>query len=66
MTTKNNEKQTIQTLLPLLLIAIGVLLMIFKIVVDSEPGAIPLLLILAGAVWYGFKRWAFQSGNEAK
>ncbi|NOT73573.1 MAG: hypothetical protein HOP08_01505 [Cyclobacteriaceae bacterium] len=41
-----------KTLLPLLIMIIGVLLMAFKIYADSEPGAIPLLLIIAGAGWY--------------
>lgn len=36
-------------LLSILITAIGILLMIYMITVESEPGAIPLLLILLGA-----------------
>ncbi len=34
------------------LVALGIILMIMKIFVDSEPGAIPLLLILVGSAGY--------------
>jgi hypothetical protein len=49
---------------PCLLWVIGVLLMIFKIAVDSEPGAIPLLLIVVGVGWYTLK--LFRRGRRAK
>lgn len=34
------------------LVVLGVMLMIMKIIADSEPGAIPLLLILVGTAGY--------------
>ena len=34
------------------LIAVGLALMVMKIYADSEPGAIPLALILFGIGWY--------------
>lgn len=43
-------------LIPLSLVAIGAALMAFKIVEDSEPGAIPLLLVLLGGAWYFIRR----------
>lgn len=39
-------------LIPLSLVAIGAALMALKIVEDSEPGAIPLLLVLIGGAWH--------------
>ena len=45
-------KSDMHRLLPILVIIVGVVLMIGKIVVDSEPGGIPILLILLGAGWY--------------
>jgi hypothetical protein len=36
----------------ILVIAVGVVLMVGKIYADSEPGAIPLLLIVLGAGGY--------------
>lgn len=55
-----------QTLLPKLIMVVGILLMVFKIFADNEPGAIPLLLILVGAVWYFVKRVQLRSQNRIK
>ncbi|WP_421773678.1 hypothetical protein [Gracilimonas sp.] len=41
-----------QKLFSALMILIGFIILIFMIVVEDEPGAIPLLMILAGAVWF--------------
>ncbi len=35
-----------------LLLGVGLLLLAFMVTVESEPGALPLALILAGAVWH--------------
>ena len=35
-----------------LLLAVGLLLMAFMIVTEDEPGALPLGLVLIGAVWH--------------
>jgi hypothetical protein len=40
------------TFAPKLLIAIGLALLAYMIVVESEPGLVPLLLIGAGIGWY--------------
>jgi hypothetical protein len=42
----------IHNLLSLVMIAHGSVLMIYMIVVEDEPGAVPLLLILLGIGWY--------------
>ncbi len=52
MKTNNSKKQKVQIMLSVLIIVIGVVLMILKIIADSEPGAIPLLLIVLGIAWY--------------
>jgi len=64
MKTDPSSKPMTQTLLPVLTMAIGVLLMVFKIVADSEPGAIPLLLIVVGAAWYFIKRFRLRAQAE--
>ena len=46
----------LQLILPLIVLAIGVVLMTGKIYADSEPGLIPLLLVVIGTVWYCFAR----------
>jgi hypothetical protein len=38
-------------LLPLLLLLIGVALMAYMIVAEGELGAVPLLIVIAGAGW---------------
>lgn len=38
--------------LSLVVLAIGLALMAFKIYADSEPGAIPLALVLLSTGWY--------------
>lgn len=44
--TTNSQRR-----LALVVTGIGLVLMIGKIIFDSEPGAIPLLLVLAGGGW---------------
>lgn len=41
----------IQRILSTMMILVGLLLMSVKITSDSEPGAIPLLLVAVGTVW---------------
>ena len=38
-------------LLPVLLILVGFALMTYMIVVEDEPGALPLLLVIVGMGW---------------
>ena len=52
MTTTKSESQKINILLPITTIAIGLVLLTYMITVESEPGAIPLLLILVGTIWF--------------
>lgn len=51
MKTDKARKLKKHSLLPVLIIIIGFGLLLFMIVVEDEPGAIPLLLIIAGTVW---------------
>lgn len=57
MKTDNTKKLKIHSLLSVLTGVIGVALLIFMIVVEDEPGAIPLLLIVAGTGWYVITRY---------
>jgi hypothetical protein len=49
---KSNGQFKVQAFLSALTILIGLLLMVVKIVADSEPGAIPLLLVVLGVGWF--------------
>lgn len=53
----DTTKIPMQKILSLLILVVGLALMIMKIYADSEPGAIPLALVLVGAIWYSFARW---------
>jgi c-di-AMP phosphodiesterase-like protein len=52
MKTDDSNKLKMHRIISLIIIIIGILLMMMKIFEDSEPGAIPLLLIIVGAGWY--------------
>lgn len=52
METLHTKFLKMHKLLSLITILAGFLLMIFMIAVEGEPGAIPLLLITAGTIWY--------------
>ena len=41
-----------QTRLALAVLLIGAALMAFMITVESEPGLLPIVLVLAGATWF--------------
>lgn len=60
----NNKKHIGHKLLSLLIFGIGICLLIFMIITEDEPGAIPLLLILIGAGWYLFTRVKLQSQHS--
>ncbi|KHJ38555.1 hypothetical protein PBAC_13500 [Pedobacter glucosidilyticus] len=38
-------------MMPFITLAIGILLMVFTISVEDEPGALPLFLVLISLVW---------------
>ena len=50
-----------QKVLAALTIAIGIVLMSGKIYADSEPGAIPILLVVLGTGWYLLARVLAES-----
>jgi len=51
MNTDNKLPSTMHTIFPIILLVIGLFLLVFKIYADSEPGALPLFLLLVGTVW---------------
>lgn len=59
---KNNvDKIQMNSLLSVLTMIIGIALLVFMIIVESEPGAIPLLLIITGVGWYVITRYRLGS-----
>ena len=62
MHTATDKKQKSPSRMPLL--GIGLLVMMFKIYADSEPGALPLLFVLVGLGWYITQRIQLRSKNQ--
>ena len=58
---KTNGGLVGQRTLSAVVIAIGVVLMAGKIHADSEPGAVPLLLVVLGIAWHVGVRWRGRS-----
>jgi hypothetical protein len=52
MTQTSGKKLNVQLLLSVLIIVAGAVLMTIKIVADSEPGLIPLVLVVGGIAWF--------------
>lgn len=64
-TTPNTmEKLKVHTILSVLTTVIGLVLMIYMIYVESEPGAIPLLLVVFGTGWYLITRVRIRSHHK--
>lgn len=51
-------------LISFLITFVGIALMTFMIIEEDEPGAIPLLLILVGTIWYFYTRSKSRSNPD--
>ena len=58
---KTLKKLKVHKLLAILSFSLGLLLMIYMVLVEDEPGAIPLLLIVLGLGWYFIIRTQIKS-----
>ena len=66
MSTDNTSPNTMKKLrvhafLSVLILVIGLVLMAYMITVESEPGAIPILLVILGIGWYFVTRFRIRS-----
>lgn len=52
MKTEKTNKLTGQTYLSLVIVGIGILIMVYGIIVEDEPTAVALLLIVTGTAWF--------------
>ena len=52
------------TVTPLLIAALGVIFLIYMILVEDEPGAIPLIMIFIGLGWYFISRSRIKSQKK--
>ena len=58
------ETLRVHMLLSVITIVLGVVLLIYMVTVESETGAIPLLLIVLGVGWYLFTRRRARSQHN--
>lgn len=49
---ENGNKFQTQKIIALFVAIIGLVLLVFMIVIEDEPGAIPLGMILIGSIWF--------------
>lgn len=61
METHQSKKLQMHKLLSLMTIFIGLVLVTFMIVIEDEPGALPLALIVIGTGWYYLTRSKLRS-----
>jgi hypothetical protein len=66
MPTTTVASQRIQAGIATLILTLGLLLLSYMIVVEGEPGAVPLLLVLAGGVWLYVVRRRSRSSADAE
>ncbi|MEX0662964.1 MAG: hypothetical protein WEA58_02070 [Balneolaceae bacterium] len=65
MKTDISKKLKMHKFISILITIVGIALMTFMIITEDEPGGIPLLLILAGTVWYFYTRSKTQSNPDS-
>jgi hypothetical protein len=56
MTSERTQKLKLQKILSLIIIMLGIALLTYMVIVEDEPGAIPLLMIVTGTGWYFLTR----------
>ncbi len=54
MTVQKNQSYRIQRIISIVIILLGLVLLAFMVIVEDEPGALPLLLIIIGTAWLLF------------
>lgn len=55
-----SQKLKLSKMLSVLTILLGTALMIYMITVEDEPGALPLILIIIGIVWFIINRYQIK------
>lgn len=61
-----NQKLKLSRMLSVLTALLGIALMIYMIIVEGEPGALPLILIIMGIVWFIINRYQIKKSNPMK
>jgi len=64
MNTKQNNKLKLQKIISVLVTLLGIILLIYMITIEDEPGAIPLLMIVTGSGWYFITKSKLKTLNS--
>lgn len=56
----------IQSIIALTILSLGIALLVYMIAVEGEPGALPLLLVTGGALWYLSLRKRIQPTSKTE
>ncbi len=54
MPVQKNQSPKIQRVISIVIILLGLVLLAFMVIVEDEPGALPLFLIITGTTWLLF------------
>ncbi|MFO7798245.1 hypothetical protein [Rhodohalobacter sp.] len=61
MTSELTQKLKLQKIFSIAIIIMGISLLSYMVVVEDEPGAIPLLMVVMGTGWYFITRSRIKS-----
>lgn len=66
MKTQISQKLKWGKILSIVTIVLGVVLLVFMITVEDEPGALPLFLILSGTIFFLINRYQIKKNQNNK
>lgn len=59
-----NQKLKLIRMLPILTALLGIALMIYMITTEGELGALPMILIILGILWFIINRYQIKKSNS--
>jgi len=59
-----NQKLKLSRMLPILTALLGIALMIYMITTEGELGALPMILIILGILWFIINRYQIKKSNS--
>lgn len=59
-----NQKLKLSRMLPILTALLGIVLMIYMIMTEGELGALPMILIILGILWFIINRYQIKKSNS--
>ena len=64
MKTEQDNKLKLQKIISVLITLLGIILLVYMITVEDEPGALPLLMIVTGSGWYFITKSRLKTLNN--